>query len=49
MNEADKRMRAAIEKAVRAGIAAVGGVQGIRAMSMFPSASKQQNEIKKAA
>lgn len=48
MDQMDKKVREAIEASVRAGIDAVGGVEGIRSLSMFPSAAKRR-EVKRAA
>lgn len=48
MDQMDKKVREAIEASVRAGIDAVGGVEGIRSLSMFPSAAKRR-EFKRVA
>jgi hypothetical protein len=48
MDQMDKKVREAIEASVRAGINAVGGIDGIRSMSMFPSAAKRR-ELKRVA
>ncbi len=47
-NEKDKVVFTAIREAVEAGILAIGGIEAIKSLSMFPSTSKE-TEIKEAA
>lgn len=49
MTESEIKVYNAIRDAVRDAIDVVGGVEGVRAMSMFPSAKKALAEEKKAA
>ena len=49
MNAKDEMVFAAIVTAVHKAIKAVGGVAGVRKMSIFPSSSKASEIEKKAA